>query len=400
MSMPSRSASALPAAAVMVVVGLVIAGVAVVLSGEATKQVTAYFEETSGLYVGNDVRVLGVAVGTVTAIEPEGTRVRVEMSYDADRKIPADARAVIIQPTLLTGRYVQLAPVYQGGPVLPDGAVIRMPRTASPVGFDRTMEALNELAAALGPNGVNENGALSRFLEVTANTLSDQGDDLNRAVRELSQATQTIAESRKDLFGTVRQLQEFTTALARADQRVEAFNMTLAEVSAQLAEDRQELAAALENLALALDVVERFVRVNRDELAANVTGLAEVTRSVLQKKQALAEVLETGGLGLANLVLAYGPEVGALRVRFNANYQISQPVMYICSLAFSLGLPPEKCQPLLAPLRKFRMKHLPFGSDPSNQPLIGEAAGEPDAPGQRPELPAGGLAGLLPGGDR
>lgn len=385
--MTARLHSALPITAVIVVAGLVIAGFAVVLTGDDRKQVTAYFTETSGLYVGNDVRVLGVQIGTVTAIEPQGTRVRVEMSYDADRKIPADAKAVIIQPTLLSGRYVQLAPVYQGGPVLPDGATIGTDRTASPATFDETAEALNKLAAALGPKGANKNGALSRLLEVAATNLSGQGDDLNAAIEEFSQAIDTLAANRENLFATVRALQEFTTALARADQKVEEFNRALAKVSAQLARDRQELGAALENLAVALGAVERFVQQNRDELAANVSGLVKVTRAVVEKKHELADILQTAGLGLSNLAQAYGPEAGALRIRLNAQ-QIQSPAMYICSLAYSLGLPPARCETLLAPLQKLGRSNLPLGSDLSGFPLLGRAGSE------------SGLVELLTGGDR
>lgn len=387
--MRSRFSSALPVAAVIVVIGLIAAGLAVAFTGDASKHLTAYFTETSGLYEGNDVRVLGVEVGTVTEIEPQATRVRVEMTYDADRKIPADAKAVIIQPTLLSGRYVQLIPVYRGGPVMPDGATLGTDRTASPAGFDQTVEALNQLAVALGPTGANKNGALSRLLEVAADNLSGQGDDLNRTIGALSRLTDTLASNRRNLFATVRQLEEFVTALAKADDTVEAFNRKLAEVSEQLAEDRQELAAALDSLARALGVVERFVQQNRDELAANVAGLADVTRAVVEKQEALAEILETAPLGLTNLALAYGPEAGALRVRLNAQ-QIQAPAMYLCSLAYSLGLPPQRCEPLLAPLRKLRMQHLPLGSDPSGLPLLGRA----------PPGPPGPLSALLTGGDQ
>ena len=67
------------------------------------------------LYKGSEVRVMGVNIGTVTAVVPEGDRVRVAMEYDDEYKLPADAKAAIVTPTLTADRFVQIAPAYTGG---------------------------------------------------------------------------------------------------------------------------------------------------------------------------------------------------------------------------------------------------------------------------------------------
>ena len=51
---------------------------------DETKTVTAHFPRAVSIYKGTDVRILGVNVGQVTAVIPEGNSVRVEMEYDAD----------------------------------------------------------------------------------------------------------------------------------------------------------------------------------------------------------------------------------------------------------------------------------------------------------------------------
>ena len=55
---------------------------------------------------------LGVNVGRVTAVTPEGNSVRVDMEYDAQYRA-RDAKAVIVTPTLVADRFVQLTPAYQ-----------------------------------------------------------------------------------------------------------------------------------------------------------------------------------------------------------------------------------------------------------------------------------------------
>ena len=58
----------------------------------------AYFANTNGLYTGDEVRILGVAVGTVEKIEPQPTNAKVTFSVDDQYPVPADVRAAILSP--------------------------------------------------------------------------------------------------------------------------------------------------------------------------------------------------------------------------------------------------------------------------------------------------------------
>ncbi|HNI70388.1 MAG TPA: MlaD family protein [Marmoricola sp.] len=119
-------------------------------------KVTAYFADSSGLFVGNDVGVLGVSVGKITKITPQGDQVRVEMEIDADQKVPVDAGAVVVARSVATDRYVELTPVYKSGPTMKSGAVIEEQRTKTPVDFDTVLASLNTLAKGLTGTPGNE----------------------------------------------------------------------------------------------------------------------------------------------------------------------------------------------------------------------------------------------------
>ena len=113
-------------------------------------EVTAYFEDSAGLFVGNDVGILGVAVGKITDIEPDGDRVKVTMEIDADRAVPADAGAVVVARSVATDRYVELTPVYDGGPKLADGAEIdARPHRARRSTSTRCSSPLNDFATGI-----------------------------------------------------------------------------------------------------------------------------------------------------------------------------------------------------------------------------------------------------------
>ena len=242
-------------ALVAVIALLIAAGLAVALH-PSRRTVTAYFRSAEAVFEDNSVRVLGVPVGTITEVVPEGTRVRVRMElFDDDARLPADARAVVIAPSLVTGRYIQLTPTWSGGPELADGAVIPVERTAVPLGVDDLSRTATELSRALGPNGVNAEGALSDALDVGAANLGGNGQAFNDTVRDLGELTGTLSGSREELFGTVTELQSFVSMVAANDAEVREFNRRLADVSGFLADERDDLAAALAELSVALGEV-------------------------------------------------------------------------------------------------------------------------------------------------
>jgi phospholipid/cholesterol/gamma-HCH transport system substrate-binding protein len=120
-----------------------------VLRPAGSYRVTAWFAQAVGLYEGSDVRILGIPVGTITAVVPQGDRVRVDMEIQDDYDIPADAEAVVLAPSLVSDRYVQFAPVYDGGATMKDGATVPLERTAVPVELDAVYSALDDLSTAL-----------------------------------------------------------------------------------------------------------------------------------------------------------------------------------------------------------------------------------------------------------
>ena len=67
-----------------------------VFPGGDSKRLTADFPRTVSLYEGSDVKILGVPVGEIETVTPVGSKVRVEMVYDAKFKVPADAKSTAI----------------------------------------------------------------------------------------------------------------------------------------------------------------------------------------------------------------------------------------------------------------------------------------------------------------
>ncbi len=294
-------------------------------------RITGMFSRAVGLYPGSDVRVLGVPIGTVMSVTPKGDQVAVELEYDAAIKVPAAAKAAVVAPSLVSDRYVQLFPAYTSGPVMSMGATIALEHTAVPVELDRISQSMDDLMVALGPDGANKDGALSRLLDTGAKNLEGQGTAIHDTNHDLSMALQTLSGGKNDLFATVKNLQSFTGTLATNDTQVRRLNADLASVSDQLAGERGDLADALKNLAIALNETSTFVHDNRAVLKANVDQLSSVTTTIARQRDALAESLTNAPVAVSNLQNAYNPTSGTLDTRNNAA-QLHDPALLVCAL--------------------------------------------------------------------
>ena len=135
-----------------------------------------YFTSAVGLYPGDEVRIVGVPVGTVDSIEPRATDVKVTMSVKDGVKVPADAKALVIAPNLVSARFVQLMPAYTDGAAMADGAEIGLDRTAVPVEWDEVKEQLTQLSTQLGPQQGSMQGPLAAFVNQAADTFDGNGD--------------------------------------------------------------------------------------------------------------------------------------------------------------------------------------------------------------------------------
>ncbi|WKN49180.1 MCE family protein [Nocardioides sp. Arc9.136] len=350
-----------------------------VLGGSETKTLVAKFPRAISIYEGSDVRVLGVPVGEVESVEPTGTSVEVTMRYDGDVKLPTDADAVIVAPSIVGDRYIQLTPAYDGGDTLADGTVLDVGRTEVPIELDDIYSSLDDLTVALGPNGANREGALTDLLEVTAENFGGEGAKLNQTIKDFGRFSTTLDNNKEELFGSLGELEGFIGTLARNDKTVRDFNQSLGSVSTVLAGEREELTAALRNLSVALGQVGDFVKTNRESLGRNITGLNRVAKVLVKQRTALDETLANAPLALNNLALAYNPQAGTLDTNANigniADELINDPSIFLCSLVNQV----DDSESLCGLIDSILPRSAPFG------------AGTGSSSGKRFDLTLGGL---------
>jgi phospholipid/cholesterol/gamma-HCH transport system substrate-binding protein len=295
------------------------------------QNISALFTSTTAIYPGDDVRVAGVKVGTITNIQPEGTHSRISMDVAHDVPIPANAQAVIVAQNLVTARYVQLTPPYTAKePTMSNGATIPLDRTAVPVEWDEVKTQLMRLATDLGPTGDVSRSSVSKFIDSAANAMGGNGTKLRQALAQLSGAARVLAGGSANIVQIVDNLQTFVTALRDSDQQIVAFNDRLATLSSVLDGGRSDLDAALTNLSTAISEVQRFIAGSRSQTSEQVQRLANVTQNLVDHHIDLENVLHMSPNAFANAYNIYNPDTGDDVGSFVFT-NFSSPIAFICS---------------------------------------------------------------------
>ncbi|AXT83963.1 virulence factor Mce [Aeromicrobium sp. A1-2] len=320
------------------VVLALLAAVALVLNnGDGKRYMTIDFEQTNSVYEGSDVKVLGVPVGKVETLTPRGDVVRATVSYDGKYRLPNDVKAVVVSPSIVGDRFVQLAPAYSGsGAVLKDKAFIPVDRTAVPIELDAVYQSLDDLSIALGPKGANKDGSLSSLVDGTAKQLDGQGAQLNETIQNFSKLSTTLSNNKDELFGSLREVRDFVSLLKTNDSAVRSFNDSTAKVSTVLAGERDDLKETLRALSLALVDVNSLVKENRGKLRSNIDNIASLAALLAKHEKDLEEITIGGPTALTNVSLAYNGTSGTLDTRADINEifsgALSNPASLVCNL--------------------------------------------------------------------
>lgn len=298
-------------------------------AGIGRTQVTAYFENSNGIFVGDEVRILGVRVGEIDKIEAQPERVKISFWFDDKYRVPADANAVVLSPSLVTARAIQLTPVYGGGPVLADHAVIPRERTAVPVEWDDFRNQLQHLTTMLQPTKPGGVSTLGQFINTAAGNLRGQGANIHDTIIEVSQAISALGDHSSDIFSTVKNLSILVSALQDSDTVLRRLNQNLASVTASLANDPQEVANAVTDLNTAVGNVTSFVADNREALGTTSDKLASVSQALVDSLDDAKQLLHLAPTVAQDFVNIYQPAQGTLTGALSTN-NLSDPISFVC----------------------------------------------------------------------
>ncbi|HEY6781565.1 MAG TPA: MlaD family protein, partial [Thermoleophilaceae bacterium] len=190
---------------------VVIAVVALAMFGGGDGyRVTAAFQSAGQLVKGNQVRIGGGPVGSITDISlGENGQALVTMRIDGDVTPLHEGTTATIRATSLSGianRYVSLQPGPNDARAIPDGGRIAADRTAAPVDLDQLFDTLDP----------ETRKSLQKVIKGSSEQYDGTGAKANEALKYFNPALSTTSQLVNELDRDQQSLQDFIIYTARA----------------------------------------------------------------------------------------------------------------------------------------------------------------------------------------
>src|SRR5690606_16511212 len=215
----------LKALAFVAVTGLLTFSIGQMILGTSFRdryELTATFDDVTGLLEGDDVKVAGTPVGRVESIEVVRGKAVVGMKIDREVRIPADSTAAIRWRNVMGQRVIYLEPGREEAK-LRDGD--RVPHTRSVVDLGDIVNALGPLTRNLDPNQLNKIlfsfsqalegneqniSALTDNMDVLLQTFAARKKTIERMIDDYETISETVAKRDKQIAASVDNLESLT----------------------------------------------------------------------------------------------------------------------------------------------------------------------------------------------
>ncbi|MDO3400051.1 MCE family protein [Mycolicibacterium neoaurum] len=269
---------------------LVAAGLIVVFGQfrfASSNQYHATFTEASRLKTGQDVRIAGVPVGSVSAVtlNPDNT---VDVAFDVDKRyqLYTSTRAVVRYENLVGDRYMEIT----SGPgelqKLPAGSTLSTANTQPALDLDALLGGLRPVLKGLDGNKVNE--VSNAVIEL----LQGQGGAIQNMLASTSSFSQNLA-ARDQLIGDV--ITNLNTVLGTIDEKGDQFNASVDELQkliTGLAENRDPIAGAIGPLASAESDLTEMLQASRRPLQGVIENARPLMQRMDERKADINKVIE------------------------------------------------------------------------------------------------------------
>lgn len=256
--------------------------------GDHPYRVTAEFADVLDLVPNAAVRVNNVPVGRVEEItlSSQGWTAQVTMLVNGDVHLPANARAHLVQSSLLGEKFVSLVAPAGATGTLTDGARIPLERTNR---NPEVEEVLGALSMLLNGGGIDQINTITAELNAA---LQGNEAQFHSLLGQLETLTEDLDAHRDSITTTIEAVNRLSATLAARDQEIGRVLDDLAPGLAVLNEQRAQLVTMLEGLETLSSTAIDVVNASKENFVADLKALGPILQQLASAGEALPESLQ------------------------------------------------------------------------------------------------------------
>ena len=301
----------------------------------------ALFAEAGGLATGNDVKVSGVKMGTVTDVELSHGKALVSFTLDSTVRLGSSTTAHIRTGTVLGARMLTLEPA--GTDTLPAAGTIPLSHTSSPYSLTNAVSDFTTNTAG------TDTGSLTQSLDTLSDTIDQIAPQLGPTFDGLSRLSQTLNSRNESLGKLLKNAADVTGILSQRSAQVNTLLLNANDLLGVLDDRRYAIVNLLANTSALSVQLSGLVADNEKQLAPTLQKLNTVTAMLEKNRDNIAEALK----GLAKYQVTQGESVsnGFYYNAFVGNLIPSQTLQPFLDYAFGFrrgtnaGQPPDNAGP-------------------------------------------------------
>jgi phospholipid/cholesterol/gamma-HCH transport system substrate-binding protein len=276
---------------IFIIVTTLATGVLVVLIGnltfEKSREYKAIFSDVTGVVKGDDIRIAGVKVGSVTNVEiVDRTKARVTFTVRDATAVTRSSTATIRYRNLVGQRYIALTPGAGPSGELEEGATIPLARTDPALDLTVLFNGFKPLFEALSPKDVNQ---LSYEI---IRVFQGEGGTVESLLASTASVTNTIANRDRVVGALIDNLNDVLTTLSRRDDELSSLIVELQQFVSGLTQDRKPILDSLDAVSQLSSETSELVVETRPALVADIKELRRVTGVLDDGKQMLDRSLQ------------------------------------------------------------------------------------------------------------
>ena len=256
--------------------------------GDHPYRVVAEFVDVLDLVPNAAVRVNNVPVGRVEEITlaARGWTAEVTMLVNGDVHLPANARAHLVQSSLLGEKFVSLVAPADASGTLANGARIPLSRTNRNPEIEEVLGALSML---LNGGGIEQINTITAELNAA---MQGNEAEIHSLLGQLETLLNDLDTHRDDITTAIDAVNRFSATLAARDQEIGTVLDDLAPGLAVLTEQRAQLVTLLEGMETLSSTAIDIINASKEDFVADLKALGPILQELANAGEALPESLQ------------------------------------------------------------------------------------------------------------